>query len=169
MRAFILVGGLGTRLQSLGLNIPKPMVQIGGRPFLEYLICDLRRQEVRDIVLCVGFGAAHIQAYFGHGQPWQVSLEYAEEKTPLGTGGAIRNALPFAVDENLILNGDSYLRLDYQQMLSWHRQHAADITVACTPIPGAQDYGQIHLAADSRILSFAEKLPQAGPALINAG
>lgn len=168
MRAFILVGGLGTRLSRLGLNIPKPMIEFNGKPFLEYLIRRLVRFNIEEIVLCAGFGAKVVQDYFQDGRKWGVSIEYAIEPSPLGTGGAIKNAEKFAVEENLILNGDSYLTLDFTGMLAFHRAKAALVTLACTPIANPLDYGTIQIDSENRITAFAEKVPgQTG--LINGG
>lgn len=169
MRAFILVGGFGTRLKTLGLTQPKPMIKIGGRPFLEYLIQSLKCAGIKEIILCVGYGAEYIKNYFGNGQQWDLSIFYSEEKTPLGTGGAIKLAQKFAVTENLILNGDSYLTLDYQQMLQFHRQKQALITIACTPTKETGDFGNIQLDPSQRIVAFAEKIKANQAGLINGG
>lgn len=168
MKAFILVGGLGTRLSRLGLNIPKPMIEFNGKPFLEYLIRRLMRFNIEEIVLCVGFGANVVRDYFQDGRKWGVSIDYAIENSPLGTGGAIKNAEPFAVAENLILNGDSYLALNFTEMLAFHRAKAALVTLACTPIANPLDYGTIQIDAENRITAFAEKVP-GETGLINGG
>jgi mannose-1-phosphate guanylyltransferase len=168
LRAFILVGGQGTRLSRLGLKIPKPMIDFGGKPFLEHLIRRLACFNIEEIVLCVGFGAKVVQDYFQDGRKMGVSIFYATEDTPLGTGGAIKNAEIFAVEENLILNGDSYLALDFSEMQAFHRAKGALVTLACTKIANPLDYGNLQLDSENRITAFAEKIPgQTG--LINGG
>src|SRR5215217_7466801 len=108
MRALILAGGLGTRLRPLFSDRPKPMAQVLGKPFLEYQIEQLRAQEFKDLVLCVGYLARHVQDYFGDGRGWGVRIDYAVETELLGTAGAIKNAQTFiAEDAFLVLNGDS--------------------------------------------------------------
>ena len=160
MRAFILVGGLGTRLQTLDLNIPKPMIRIGSKPFLEYLIDALKAQNIHEVILCLGYGADSIEEYFEKGRKFGITIFYSRESRALGTGGAIKNAEPFAVEDNLILNGDSYLELDYHRMLWFHRQKQAQITIACTQLGETKEYGNIIIDSDNRLLSFSEKLPQ---------
>ncbi len=168
MKAFILVGGLGTRLREIGITQPKPMILINQRPFLEYLILSLKQFGICEIVLCVGYGAEIVQNYFGTGQKLDVQIYYSLEKNPLGTGGAIKNAHAFADEENLILNGDSFLELDYHQFIAYHHGKKAQVTIATITIPTTQDYGNIQTDADGRILSFAEKIP-GEKGIINGG
>ncbi len=168
MKAFILVGGLGTRLRKIGITQPKPMILINKRPFLEYLILSLKQFGIREIVLCVGYGAEVVQNYFGTGQKSGVQIYYSREENPLGTGGAIRNAHAFADEENLILNGDSFLELDYHQLIAYHHEKKAQVTIATITIPTIQDYGNIQTDEEGRILSFAEKIP-GEKGLINGG
>jgi NDP-sugar pyrophosphorylase family protein len=168
MKAFILVGGLGTRLRSLGITQPKPMVDIGGRPFLEYLVLYLAGQEIRDFVFCVGYGAEEILRWFGDGSRWGVRLDYSVETTPLGTGGAFKNAESFAADENLVLNGDSFLELELRRFIAFHRRKNALASVAAITVPASQDYGTIQTGRAGRIRAFSEKIP-GGTGLINGG
>src|ERR671917_1133842 len=95
LKTLILAGGLGTRLRPLLRDRPKPMAPIKGKPFLEYQIYQLRSHGLRDLVLCVGHLAYHIQNYFGDGRDWGVQIAYAVEKEPLGTAGAIKSAQSF--------------------------------------------------------------------------
>ncbi|MEK6882753.1 MAG: sugar phosphate nucleotidyltransferase, partial [Nanoarchaeota archaeon] len=93
MKAIILAGGFGTRLLSVtGSEIPKPMVPIIGKPFLEHQIRFLKENEITDIVLAVHHHADKIKTYFGNGLRWAVDITYSEEDYPLGTAGAIKNA-----------------------------------------------------------------------------
>lgn len=168
MRAFILVGGLGTRLRKIGITQPKPMIIINKRPFLEYLIISLSQYGIREIVLCTGYGTEAVQNHFGTGQKLGVQIYYSKEENPLGTGGAIKNAQAFADEENLILNGDSFLELDYHQFIAFHREKDALVTIATISIPSTQDYGNIQIDTERKILAFAEKIPGEN-GLINGG
>ncbi|HNW59791.1 MAG TPA: nucleotidyltransferase family protein [bacterium] len=168
MKAFILVGGLGTRLRSLGITRPKAMIEIGGRPFLEYLVADLTRQGLLDIVFCVGYGAEQIRRHFGEGRAWGARLAYSLENEPLGTGGALKNAEAHAVEENLVCNGDSFLELDLKTFADFHRQHQALASIAAIPVPVRDDYGALRMAETGQILAFSEKKP-GGQGLINGG
>ena len=103
----------GTRLHSVIQDRPKPMAEVLGRPFLEWLICDLKRQGILRIILAVGYKSELIQAHFADGQAWGVEIIYSDEDTPLDTGGAVRNALDLIAAENvLVLNGDSFSPFD---------------------------------------------------------
>ena len=138
-------------------------------PFLEHLIRVLNANGINEFVLCVGHGAQVIESHFGDGKELGVRIYYSQETQPLGTGGAIKNAEQFAVDENLILNGDSYLELDIRKMAAFHREKKAQISIACTRIEETRDYGNIRIADDQRILNFAEKTSSVRGSLINGG
>ena len=105
----ILAGGLGTRLRPLTEKCPKPMVPVCGEPFLHWQILDLKEQGYTDLVLLVAYLGEQIREHFGDGSNWGVNIEYSFEKEPLGTGGAIRNALDLFEDDFMIVNGDSFL------------------------------------------------------------
>ncbi len=120
MQIAILAGGLATRLHPLTERIPKSMVEIKGKPFLQYQIELLRRHDVRDIVLCVGHLANQIRAYFGNGQRFGVHIAYSDEgEQCLGTAGALKFAEGLLADEFFVLFGDSYLLLDYRAIMEY--------------------------------------------------
>jgi NDP-sugar pyrophosphorylase family protein len=117
MQAVILAGGLGTRLRPITETIPKPMVEVRGRPFLEYIVTHLSAQGFDRFLLLLGYLGEHVKRHFGDGARWGVSIEYASEPHPLGTAGAIRNAFESLEPEFLLLYGDSYLPIDYQKVV----------------------------------------------------
>ena len=115
--AVILCGGLGTRLRSVVSDRPKCMAEVAGRPFLEWVVEYLRAQGVIRIVFCTGYMAESIQDYFGGGLPWGVECAYSQEIETLGTGGALRLALPQIQSERvLVLNGDTYCQFDINRL-----------------------------------------------------
>jgi NDP-sugar pyrophosphorylase family protein len=119
----ILAGGLGTRLWPLTSDVPKALIPIGGKPFLHHQIELLKRQGIRDIVLCVGHLAEQVQGYFGDGRWLDVRIKYSEEKGPLlGTAGAIKKAEPLLDDDFFLMYGDSYLMIDYQETMRYFRR-----------------------------------------------
>ncbi len=121
----ILAGGLGTRLRPITEKIPKSMVEIAGRPFLEYQIELLQAHGITDIVLCVGYRAELIEEYFGDGRRWGVTIAYSNDgDTALGTAGALKRALPYLGSRFLVLYGDSYLEIDYQAVAGAFLQSA---------------------------------------------
>jgi D-glycero-alpha-D-manno-heptose 1-phosphate guanylyltransferase len=165
--AIILAGGLGTRLASKLDGIPKAMAPVAGRPFLEILVNQLKCVGCSRALLSVGHLRSVIQDHFGasfRGLP----LEYVVEEVPLGTGGAIRKALLAANAESvLVLNGDTFLQLDYAAMLRFHAAERSAITMAITYQPNIARYGGV-LLEGNRIVGYVEK-GRAGPGWINAG
>src|SRR5208282_2179793 len=109
--AFLLVGGLGTRLQSVLPSTPKPLARIGDMPFLELLVLQLRSQGIRRLVFCTGYLASQIEEEFGDGQKLDVAIEYSIESQPLGTAGAVKLAQSHLSHDSefLVMNGDSFL------------------------------------------------------------
>ncbi|MFX0195930.1 MAG: sugar phosphate nucleotidyltransferase, partial [Candidatus Hodarchaeota archaeon] len=104
----ILAGGSGTRLQKVVQDVPKPMADINGSPFLEYLLCYLNKQEIKKVILSVGYKYRVIQDYFGT-EYKDLVLEYSIEKEPLGTGGGIKKALNLVKSDDVyIINGDTF-------------------------------------------------------------
>lgn len=136
----ILAGGLATRLRPLTETTPKSLVEVAGRPFAEHQLELLRQQGVTDVVMCVGHLGAPIRAALGHGEGLGLRITYVEDGPALlGTGGALRKALPHLGAAFLVIYGDSYLECDYQEvaaaflssgkqglMTVFHNQHRWD-------------------------------------------
>ena len=126
MQTVILAGGRGTRLLPATDNMPKPMVMIGEKPFLEYLILMLKRNSLKKILLCVGYLGDRIEDYFGDGKRLGIEIKYSREKELLGTGGALKLASDLLDEEFLLLYGDSYLDIDYSSFIkSFENQEAS--------------------------------------------
>jgi NDP-sugar pyrophosphorylase family protein len=114
MQAVILAGGLGTRLGGLTAGLPKPMVDVAGKLFLEYELALLRRYGISDIVLCIGHKADVIEGYFGDGSRFDMSIRYSIEGDELmGTAGAVKQAEHLIQDDFLLTYADTYLQMDY--------------------------------------------------------
>jgi NDP-sugar pyrophosphorylase family protein len=118
MQAAILAGGLATRLGNLTKNLPKSLVPINGKAFLEYQLQFLAKGGVKDIVLCLGHLGQMIPCHFGNGRNYGVNIQYSFEEKPLGTAGALKNAEALLDDIFFTLYGDSYLSLDFNRVLS---------------------------------------------------
>lgn len=167
--AAILCGGQGTRLQGLGLDVPKSMAPIGGRPFLELLVRELARQGVGRIVLCTGYKREAIRAHFGRGD-WGVELVFSEETKPLGTAGALRQALEeVRSDPFLAMNGDSYTPFDLTALRERERSTQAAAIMVVAPASKRQDAGVIALDAEGWVRDFAEKTARPGAGFHSAG
>ena len=166
--AIILAGGLGTRLSSVLSDIPKAMAPVAGQPFLTYLLQFLEAQGLHRVVLAVGYKNDAIRGYFG-ARYGSLDLAYSVEEEPLGTGGAIRRALPLVEEDfALVLNGDTFLRLDYATLAAAAGRHRdAQLVVALRRVEDASRYGAA-VVAGSRIQGFAAR-GTPGPGLINAG
>jgi len=118
MQVVIIAGGLGTRLGQLTLNQPKSMIQIMGKTFIEYQFDLLTKGSVTDVVLCLGYQGPQIADYCGDGRKFGVNLKYSFEKKPLDTAGALKLAEPLLKDYFFTLYGDSYVFIDFKDMLS---------------------------------------------------
>lgn len=129
MQAVILAGGLGTRLRPLTYEIPKSMVLIHGKPYLEYQLAYLRQQGILDIVMLIGYLGEQIIDYFGNGDHYGVRIEYSREITPLGTGGGLKKAEKLLNTDFLLLYGDSFLPVDYSDVFAKHKRCRANATI----------------------------------------
>lgn len=118
MQVAVLVGGLGTRLGKLTEEVPKPMVLVGGRPFLEYEVELLKKGGIDDFVLCVGHLGEKVERHFGDGTGWGVKMRYSYDGPRLlGPAGAVKAAEPLLGDRFFVTYGDAYLRLNYKAMM----------------------------------------------------
>lgn len=115
-QAVILTGGRGTRLGRLTDRLPKGLVEIAGRPFLEHLLLYLREQGLKEVLFCTGYLGGLIEEYFGDGSRLGLGLEYSREDSPLGTGGALKLARERLAEEFFLLNGDTFLPADYRSL-----------------------------------------------------
>ena len=167
--AVVLAGGFGTRLQSVVADVPKPMAPVAGRPFLEVLLDTLADAGVGRVVLAVGYKREVIERHFEAAYRG-MTIEYSVESAPLGTGGALRQALDLTgVARALVLNGDTWCPVDLQALIDTHRRHAAMLTLTLTQVPDAGRFGAVELDADGRVRAFHEKRAGGGPGRINAG
>jgi NDP-sugar pyrophosphorylase family protein len=120
----IFCGGLATRLGDLAKDTPKSMIKIKGKPFLEYQIEMLKKQSIKDIVLCVGYLSEKIIEYFGDGKKFGVNIRYShDDEKPLGPIGALKNAEPLLDDVFFIMYGDSYLFVDFKKVYSYFLEY----------------------------------------------
>lgn len=167
--AILLAGGLGTRLRAVVSDRPKVLAAVGGKPFLEYLFAQLAAAGVRRTVLSTGHLADQIQAHFGDSAR-DLKIRYCEEKTPLGTGGAVRLSLPeTSSDPVLVLNGDSYCDANLNAFLAFHKEKEASVSMLLTSVADTRRYGRVGIDSDSNVRGFEEKGTASGAGLINAG
>ena len=167
--AVILAGGLGMRLKSVVADRPKVLAEVNGRPFLTYLFDQLIAANISRVVLCTGYLGEMIQEQFG--QCYQtLSITYSRETVKLGTGGSLRLAYPYlASDPVLVMNGDSYCRVDLEAAYNWHQTHRDKATMVLTQVPDVQRFGQVRFDQNGLVMRFDEKGANSGPGWINAG
>jgi len=157
VKAVILAGGEGTRLRPLTLSLPKPVVPVVDRPFLQHQLDLLATIGVREIVFSVAYRPERIQAVFGDGSPFGVEIHYAIEDTPLGTGGAVRNALALLDERTVVLNGDVLTDASLPAVVARHEATRASATLVLTPVENPAAYGLVETDEDGRVTRFLEK------------
>lgn len=167
--AAILAGGQGTRLRRVVSDRPKGLAEIGGRPFLSYLLDQLINAGTRSVVLCIGYRGDQIRKTFGNSYG-SLKIIYSQESSPLGTAGAIRQALPlFHSDPLLLLNGDSFCDVDFKSFFSWHEGIKANGSIVLARQSNTRNSGRVEIDPHGRIIRFEEKGNHIGPGWINAG
>lgn len=167
--AAILAGGLGTRLRSRIADRPKVLAPVLGRPYLAYLLDQLADAGVHRVVLLAGYRAEQVRSAFGTAYAG-LDLAYSCEPSPLGTAGALREALPHLSSGSiLLLNGDSYCAAPLGDFWAFHHRQVADLSLVLTRVPDASRYGRVQIAADGRIVRFEEKCTAEGAGWVNAG
>jgi D-glycero-alpha-D-manno-heptose 1-phosphate guanylyltransferase len=167
MEAIVLAGGLGTRLRGVVDDVPKPMAPVQGRPFLAFVLDQLVAAGFKAAIFAVGYRHEAIRSYFGDVYRG-LALRYSVEHEPLGTGGAIRLACEQAAARDVfVLNGDTYLQLDFRAMMKAHVRAGAKLSMAICHVPDVARYGALELI-DGIVQRFVEK-GRSGPGWINAG
>lgn len=148
--AVILAGGLGTRLRSAVPDLPKPMADVRGKPFLEHLMSYWIGQGVTRFVISVGYKRESIISYFGQ-QYKRVPVEYVEEETPLGTGGGLLLAARRLNEPFLLLNGDTYFEIKLDALVNFHRSKGSKWSFTLFRANEAKRYGGVKLDSNDRI------------------
>ena len=171
----LLVGGMGTRLMPLTRDTPKPMLPIACLPVTEHQLIAAKHAGVTTIVLATSYLSEIFTPYFGDGSKWGMDVRYAVEETPLGTGGAIKNAaaalnLDAGTDEPIVIfNGDILSSHNLQKQIQEHIAHKADVTLHLTHVSDARAYGCVPVDHDGRVTAFLEKMENPITNTINAG
>ena len=157
MKAVILAGGLGTRLQPYTNSLPKPMLPLGEKPILEHLIKWIKKNDVKEIVLCVSYLRKKIEDYFGDGKKFGVKIEYAVSKKPLATAGQLKTAEKFIDDTFVCLYGDSIYNFSLKNMISDHKRKKSTVTMSLYEYKFNMKYGVIDTTNTGRVTAWNEK------------
>lgn len=157
MKAVILAGGLGTRLRPYTKSLPKPMLPLGGKPILEYEIEWVRKNGIKEIVLCVSYLRNKIEDYFGDGKKFGVKIEYAISKKPLATAGQLKTAEKFIDDTFVCLYGDSIYNFSLRNMIKHHKKSRANVTMSLFDYRFNLKYGVIDTKKSGQVTAWNEK------------
>ena len=153
----LLCGGEGRRLRSILGDTPKGMADIGGRPFLELLLRQLQRHGFRRAILAVGYRKDIIRSHFGE-SAFGLSLAYAIESAPLGTGGALRNAADLVESDTvLVMNGDTYTEVDLHEVATDYDETTPEVSIVVVPADGRGDCGSVLVDESGKLAHFQEK------------
>ena len=165
----VLCGGLGTRLRPVVSDRPKSMALIDDRPFLDFVLEHFIRHGVERVVLCTGYRSDVIDAWYrGARRPYELVISH--EASPLGTAGALKQAAPsITSDPFLVVNGDSLIDIDPNELLGFHALKQGAATVALVEAGARADVGFVSLDCHGRVAAFAEKRPDAAAKYHNAG
>ncbi len=167
MKVVILAAGLGTRLRPYTLFLPKPMLPLGERPVLEYVLEWLKKYGFNDIYICVGYLRRTIEEYFKDGSEFGVKITYVRTSRPMGTAGQLKSAAPYISDTFLCVYGDTIFDFDLQRFVDKHREKRVDATIALSRYKVTLKYGFIDVDEEGFVQNWREKPELQG--LINIG
>ena len=167
-QAVILAGGLGTRMRPITETIPKPMIAVAGKPFLEWQLALLRSGGIANALLLVAYLGEQIEEYFGHGARTGGCVEYSYERSALGTGGALKNAEAKLRDWFVLVNGDTYLAIDYQKLMrdfvdadsramivAYEKPAMATAAVPASGLPG-----NLGVNSNGKVIAYRKREPE---------
>jgi NDP-sugar pyrophosphorylase family protein len=157
MKGLILAGGQGTRLRPLTINTPKPVVPVANSPFLLFQIDLMRAGGIDEIILSLSYQPRKIEDLLKDGADYGVHIRYAVEGTPLGTGGAFKNAEEHIDSTTVVFNGDILTALDLSAVIAHHRAQRAVATLVLTPVENPSAYGLVETGPDGSVHRFIEK------------
>ncbi len=159
MKAVVMAGGFGTRIQPLTHSLPKPMLPIVNRPMMEHIIVKLRDElGIKEFVILLYFKPDTIRDYFKDGSDWGISIDYVLPDDDYGTAGAVKCAEAYLKDENfVIVSGDLVTDFDFTQIVSAHEAKEAKLTIALTPVEDPLQFGVVITDEEDRIEKFLEK------------
>lgn len=157
MKAVILAGGLGTRLQPYTTFLPKPMLPLGEKPILEHLVDWAKKNGIKSVVLCVSYLRKTIEDYFEDGKRFGVSIEYAVSNRPLATAGQLKTAEKFIDDTFVCMYGDSIFDFNLRSMINQHQQKKSFVTMSLYEYKTNLPYGVIETTNTGKVIAWNEK------------
>lgn len=169
MEAILLCGGLGTRLRSVVSDRPKPLADIAGKAFMEYVTDALVSQGIDEIIFAVGYKGSMVEEYFGDGSRFGIQARYAYEEEPLGTAGAIRNAMHLLRGNSAyVLNADTYYKIDFSRLKELCREKELKMSLVTREVDDISRYGEVKME-QGILTGWNEKDASHRPGAINGG
>lgn len=157
MEVIILAGGKGSRLQSVVSDVPKPMALVNGKPFLEYIFYYLKKNNIKKVILSVGYKFEIIKKYFGD-RFLEIDIDYSIENEPLGTGGAIKKALEMTQGSDVyVLNGDTFFDIDLAVLKKKFEKHNSKLLLSLKKMFNFERYGCVNTDFNGSVIGFTEK------------
>src|SRR3954470_17765842 len=158
MKAVVMAGGEGTRLRPMTPGMPKPLLPVVNRPIMEHVLNLLKRHGLTDVVVTVQFLASLVRNHFGDGEELGMHLQYANEETPLGTAGSVKNAEAALSDDTfLVISGDALTDIDLTALVECHRRRRDMGPVCLARVPDPLEFGITIVDDESRVQRFLEK------------
>lgn len=157
MKAVVMAGGFGTRIQPLTNSVPKPMLPVANIPMMQHIIEKLRDVNIKDIVILLYFKPEIIKDHFGNGSAFGVNIEYVLPDDDYGTAGAVKKAEPFLNETFMIVSGDLVTDFDFQKIIDFHKQKSSKLTITLTSVVDPLQFGVVITDEEGKIQKFLEK------------
>ena len=165
----ILCGGFGKRLQPVVADRQKVLADVTGQPFITFILDQVAAAGGENVILCTGYMGEQLESFLGKRYK-ALSLQYSKETEPLGTAGAIRNAIDLIKSDTImVFNGDSYCDINPQDLLAWDSEKKSSCTLTLVKMEDVSRYGSVDFDANYMVISFNEKMPDQKCGWINAG
>jgi len=159
-QAVILAGGLGTRMRPVTETIPKPMIPVCGKPFLQHQLELLRKNGIERVLLLVSYRGEQIEQYFGKGDSLKMEIGYSYESSPLGTGGALKNANSKLEEKFLLLNGDTFLDVDYPAVIADFMNHKPQALIVARKSAEMPVPNNLAVSVDGQVTAYQKRNPE---------
>lgn len=155
--AIILAGGKGTKLRPYTYEIPKPLLPVHGKPLLEYTLINLKRSNIKNVIICIGYLGDKIKSYFGDGSKYGIHITYSQEGKPLQTGGALFKTKSLLKNKPfIVMHGDVLTNFDLRDLISFHTENKSIGTIALTSTAHPTEFGQLTLHG-IKLINFFQK------------
>lgn len=171
MQAVVLAGGMGRQIKSELGNAPKPMAVVNSKPFLEFVLIYLKKNGVEDIIISCGNMRNVIESYFEDGREWNLSIRYTDETFLRGTAGSVKLAesMISGNDHFLVVNGDTFHDIPIYDLMEFHINHDAYVTMALKESRNSEKYGVVELNPEGQITRFLLRGNKNTPSMVNTG